>query len=102
MRTHGASKGATSTCPPSSAARSAIASASSTPNVTPQYAELPASSSGMGTRLATTSSKRSGAPIAAISSRMPGRRCSRKSPYAASAHMLPSPTPSSSHPKTAP
>jgi len=80
IRTHGASNGATTTQPPSLSARRAISSASSTANVTPQCAGVSGWSSGIDAIEATTSSNRSGAPIAAIPSRMPGLRASRKSP----------------------
>ena len=62
MRTHGASNGATSTRPPSSIARTAVASASATPSVMLQCGAVSVSPSAIGMRLATTSSKRSGAP----------------------------------------
>src|SRR5262249_34902263 len=42
LRVHGASKGASTTEPPSSAALAAVASASSVPNVTLQWAGTPA------------------------------------------------------------
>jgi hypothetical protein len=80
IRTHGASNGGTTTRPPSSAARAATASASSTAKVRPQCAGVSGWSSGIGLTLATTSSKRSGAPMPAILSRVPGLRASRKSP----------------------
>ena len=47
-RIHGASKGGTTTVAPSAAARSAVASASSTPNVTSQWAGVSGWSSGSG------------------------------------------------------
>ena len=98
-RIHGASNGGTSTVPPSSAARSAIASASATPNVTSQCAGVSGWSSGITLTAATTSSKRSGPPISAVRSRVPGLSASRWSPYAGSAHM---PIGSASQPNTAP
>src|SRR5437763_8835293 len=70
--THGASNGATRTVPPSSVARSAVASASSTPNVTLQLAGTSGSPSAIGLSAATTSAKPSGAPLCVIRSRRPG------------------------------
>ena len=77
IRTHGASIGGTITLPPSSGAFLAIASASSTANVTPQCAGVSGWSSGIGTMLATTSSKPSGAPTSATLLRRPGLSRSR-------------------------
>src|SRR5215203_1053498 len=59
-RDQGASKGATITLPPSSVAFAAVASVSSTEKVTLQCGGVSRWSSGIGLRLATTSSKRVG------------------------------------------
>ena len=98
-RIHGASNGGTSTVPPSSAARAAVASASATPNVTSQCGRRVGLVVRITLTAATTSSKRVGPPISAVRSRVPGLSASRWSPYAGSAHM---PIGSASQPNTAP
>src|SRR5215211_6734627 len=76
--TQGASNGGTTTWPPSCAALSAVASASSTAKVTFQCAATSGWSSAIGLSVATKSSKPSGAPLSAIRSRSSGSLCCRK------------------------
>jgi hypothetical protein len=77
IRTHGASNGPARTFPPSSTARSAIPSASSTANVTLQLAGMSGMSSVIGLIAATTSMNRSGAPTSITILRSPGVSRSR-------------------------
>ena len=77
IRTQGASNGSAMTCPPSSFARAALASASSTAKVRFQCGGVSDWSSGITCSPATASSKPAGAPISFIPARMPGVSCSR-------------------------
>lgn len=82
MRTHSVSKGGTTTWPPSSAARSAVASASSTENVIPQCGGTSSENCSLdiGTIQATVSSNPSGASQSARRVRSSGSRPARWSP----------------------
>ncbi len=75
--TQGASIGGTTSSAPSSVARAAVASASSTPKTTFQCGGTSSWSSAIPLSVATTSSKPDGAPIATMFSRRPGLRSSR-------------------------
>ena len=81
-RTHGAFDGSTSTSPPSSCARFAVASASATANEVPQWGGVSAGkrSSVISTSQPIASAKPSGAPISSIRASVPGLSRSRNSP----------------------